>query len=155
MTSDNRQSAIGNRQSAEGEKGAQHAPGRKPSGARGVPPLDPLERATIKEALDGLVAAGHQPAAILAVAMELRRPRVVEATRDQRQRLADLIDRLEGILAKPEAFKLVMMQKNAGIPVEVTLEVLQRVADFQPTNPWAFVNALMRKDYPHYKWGRS
>jgi hypothetical protein len=93
--------------------------------------------------------------AVLAAAQEIgRRSAVPEATREQREQLATLIDGLVGVMPKAALFALLARQRNAGIPIAISIEILERVQATRPANPWALVQHIMHSDYPHYPWGR-
>lgn len=106
---------------------------------------DPLLLVTLRQ-----LVAQHGPAAVRAAAETACRRPVVEATDHQRARLATLIDQLAGCWPKAEILRLLMLHKTRGIPVEISLELLDRVAAIRPANVWGFVNTVMRKDYPRW-----
>lgn len=109
-------------------------------------PVDPLLAAAVAE-----LVRQHGRAAVIAAAQAVERHSPVpEATRDQKARLAALIDGLVGTMDKAAVFALVARQRNAGIPIAVTIEILERIQATRPANPWALVEHILRTDYPHH-----
>jgi len=113
--------------------------------------VDPILRAAVAQ----LVAQGHTAHDIVAAALAVGKRPVVDATREQRERLAALIDALAPRVDKHTCFAFLESQKRAQIPVATSLEILERVRDYAPRAFWPFVTTLMQRDYPHYRWGRG
>jgi hypothetical protein len=95
--------------------------------------------------------------AVLDAAREIaRRPQQGNATRAEMERIAELILKLPRASAaafNPHAF--IQKEIGAGIPAQITIEILERIVEVGPANPWALVNTIMAQDYPAYKWGRG
>ena len=106
-------------------------------------PVDPM----LQVELARLVQAHGREAVRAACETALRR-QVVDASDEQRARLAMLIDRLAGCWPRDQVMRLLMLHKSRGIPVEISLELLDRVASIRPANVWGLINTIMRKDYP-------
>jgi len=104
---------------------------------------------TVLVALRQLVAQ-HGRDAVQAACETACKRMVVEASREQLARLRVIIDALRGCWERDQVMRLCMLHKTKGVPVEITLEVLDRVVDIRPANPWGLINTIMRKDYPRW-----
>lgn len=143
-----------------GEKGAgdaagsgQQAAGRttpRPRGVRPVVAVDPILEAAL-----GPLVRDFGRDAVLAAAQAVGRRHTVDATRAEKERLAVLIDQLARVWGKGQVFGFLTKQKAVGIPVAISLEILERIVAMRPANPWALVQHIMASDYPHYRWGRG
>jgi hypothetical protein len=109
--------------------------------------IDPALRAAVA----ALVQA-HGKDAVIAAAEQAGRRHPVEASRDELARIAALIDRLDGVMDKDAVFAFLGKQRAMGIPVAISIEVLERVHATMARNPWALIRTIMREDYPHYRW---
>ncbi|MFQ5701439.1 MAG: hypothetical protein ACE5HU_06305, partial [Acidobacteriota bacterium] len=92
--------------------------------------------------------------AVIDTALGLRRRPLVDATPDEKAQLARMMDRLVRYPDKVfNPFAFLQKQKAAGIPVKVTIEILERVVAVKPDEPWALIETIMRDDYPGFPWG--
>ncbi len=113
--------------------------------------MDPILQVAIAQ----LVQA-HGREAVLAAAQQVgRRSAVPEASRDEKEQLAVLIDGLRGVMDKSSVFAFLTRQRTAGIPVAISIEILERVRDTRAVNAWTLITKVMAEDYPHYRWGRG
>jgi hypothetical protein len=112
--------------------------------------VDPI----LSVAIAQLVQA-HGREAVLAAAKAVgRRSAVPEASRVERETLAGLIDGLRGVMEKSSVFAFLTRQRTAGVPVAISIEILERVRDTRAVNAWALITRIMADDYPHYEWRR-
>ncbi|MDZ4338853.1 MAG: hypothetical protein U1B94_01395 [candidate division NC10 bacterium] len=112
---------------------------------------------TLRDEVEGLVAKWGK-VAVLAAAKDVARGargRTIEATPDEKEQLAALFYPIHR--RYPEAtfnfFAFLNKQKRAGVPVKVSIEILDRIAKTKPDNPWALVETIMAQDYPGFSWG--
>jgi hypothetical protein len=93
----------------------------------------------------------HGREAVLAAAQEVaRRSPLPDATREERGHLARLITSLKGVWSRDEIMRCLMLHKGKGIPVAISLEILDVVDRVRPANPWALINHVVHKDYPQW-----
>ena len=113
--------------------------------------VDPLLLVTIHE-----LAAKHGKAAVLAAAQAVGRREQFELSREQKERVAALIDALPQYSADVfNPFAFLQRQKAAGIPAAISIEILEIVVKRRPDRPWALISTVMHQDYPNYSWGRG
>jgi len=99
----------------------------------------------------------HTKAEILAAVEEACRvsPLSAEVTRAQREQLRQLIDQLGGREACDRwLWQLIQREKHGDLPFAILLEVVRRVAEYRPKNVWAYIEHVMKTDYPAYAWGK-
>ena len=119
--------------------------------AQGPALTDPV----LSVAIAQLVQAHGREAVLAAVQAIGRRSAVPEASRDEKEKLATLIDGLSGTMDKRRVFAFLQRQRNCGIAIGISIEILERVRDTRAVNPWALITRIMAEDYPHYRWGRQ
>ena len=121
-------------------------------GTRHAEPADTLLVAAVNE-----LKRTYTKAQILSAVDQVFRvsPLSDEVTREQKAALARLIDQLQGVWDKHGVFGFLGRQKAGGVPVTISIEILERIVATRAVNPWAMVSKIMAEDYPSYKWGRS
>jgi hypothetical protein len=113
--------------------------------------VDPLLIVSMRQ-----LVATHGKEAVLAAAQAVgKRELNPDATREEKARLAAVIDRLHYDRETFNPFQFCQRAMGARIPMAVCVEVLERVAEVHPEAPWALLHKIMRDDYPHYGWGRG
>lgn len=113
-----------------------------------------VEGRTLREEVMKLVARFGRAAVRTAVDAIDRRASTL--TDNEHRRLAELRRALSFYPERAFHFyRFLQAQKRAGVPVKVSIEILERVVAVKPLEPWALVSTIMVQDYPGFPWGTS